>query len=305
MLKLSPKYADACAFIFESARELGGRAYFVGGCVRDALFGATPKDFDIEVYGLSPRILEEMLARKFRVEKVGKSFGVWILKGYDIDVSIPRRERKTGEGHRAFDIECEPEPVGGGACARRDFTINAVLYDPLDGKIVDPYGGESDLRRGVLRHTSDRFSEDPLRVLRAMQFSARFSMEVAPETVELCSKIPFENRRLSAFREWKNCFEGAQISRGVNFLRDCGWLKYFPELAATSGARRTRTGTPRATSTRTRALRSTRTRRLERATSGRTWSWGLPCSATTLANRFARHSATTGKSTRTGTTFWA
>ena len=116
MLKLSPKYADACAFIFESARELGGRAYFVGGCVRDALFGATPKDFDIEVYGLPPRILEEMLARKFRVEKVGKSFGVWILKGYDIDVSIPRRERKTGEGHRAFDIECE---IGRASCRER------------------------------------------------------------------------------------------------------------------------------------------------------------------------------------------
>lgn len=237
MLKLSPKYADACAFIFESARELGGRAYFVGGCVRDALFGATPKDFDIEVYGLSPRILEEMLARKFRVEKVGKSFGVWILKGYDIDVSIPRRERKTGEGHRAFDIECDPNLSAEEASARRDFTINAVLYDPLDGKIVDPYGGESDLRRGVLRHTSDRFSEDPLRVLRAMQFSARFSMEVAPETVELCSKIPFENLPIErVFGEWKKLIlKGRKISRGLNFLRDCGWLKYFPELAATSG----------------------------------------------------------------------
>ncbi len=237
MLELPPKYRDACAHIFGSAKRLGGRAYFVGGRVRDALLGKNPKDFDIEVYGLEPAVLEKMLREKFRVEIVGKSFGVWILKGFDIDVSIPRRERKSGEGHRAFDIDCDPFLSPAEACARRDFTLNAVLYDPLSGEIVDPCGGVADLRAGVLRHTSERFSEDSLRVLRAMQFSARFDMQVAPETVKLCSEIPFENLpQERVFEEWRKLIlKGVKISRGLCFLRDCGWIKYFPELAATVG----------------------------------------------------------------------
>ncbi len=178
-----------------------------------------------------------MLSRRFRFEMVGKSFGVWKIKGFEIDVSIPRRERKTGEGHKAFDIECDPNLSVREACARRDFTVNAILYDYLENRIIDPFGGETDLRNGVLRHTSERFSEDPLRVLRAMQFAARFSMSVAPETVELCSTIPFENLPIErVFEEWKKLLlKGRKISLGLNFLRDCGWLKYFPELAATSG----------------------------------------------------------------------
>ncbi len=235
MLKLSPKYEDACSYIFESAKRLGGSAYFVGGCVRDALLGESPKDFDIEVYGIEPRELEKMLRGKFRVEMVGKSFGVWILKGYDIDVSIPRRERKNGEGHKAFEIESDPYMTIEEACARRDFTINAILCDGLSGEIIDPYSGAKDLKNGIIRHTSSRFSEDPLRVLRAMQFAARFDMEVASETVELCSQIPFENLPAErVFEEWKKLLlKGKRISRGLNFLRDCGWIKYFPELAAT------------------------------------------------------------------------
>lgn len=237
MLYLSPKYESACRYIFESARRLGGSAYFVGGCVRDALLGAKSKDFDIEVYGLEPQVLEKMLRENFRVEMVGKSFGVWILKGYDIDVSIPRRERKVGEGHKAFDIESDPYMPIDQACARRDFTLNAILYDYLSDEIIDPYNGVADLKNGILRHTSERFAEDPLRVLRAMQFSARFDMEVAPETIELCSQIPFENLPVERVcEEWKKLLlKGKKISRGLNFLRDCGWIKYFPELNATVG----------------------------------------------------------------------
>ena len=237
MFKFSPKYDDAFRYIFESARKLGGMAYFVGGCVRDSLLGIEPKDFDVEVYGILPNELEDMLGKKFRVEMVGKSFGVWILKGYNIDVSVPRRERKTGEGHKAFDIECDPFMTPADACARRDFTINAVLMDYFTGDCIDPYGGVRDLKDGIIRHTSERFSEDPLRVLRAMQFAARFSMEVAPETVELCRGIPFENLpHERVYEEWKKLLlKGVKISVGLNFLRDCGWIKYFPELAATVG----------------------------------------------------------------------
>ena len=116
----------------------------------------------------------------------------------------------------------------------RDFTINSMLYDYLDGRLIDPYGGRLDLDKRILRHTSDRFAEDPLRVLRAMQFSARFDMDVAPETVALCSKIPFENLAPErVFEEWKKLIlKGVKISRGLFFLRDCRWIRYFPELAA-------------------------------------------------------------------------
>ncbi len=229
--------AQACKYVSTAVRDAGGRAWLVGGCVRDKILGIKQKDFDIEIYGLQPEKIEEILKRKFRVEIVGKSFGVWILKGFNIDVSAPRRERKTGEGHKAFEIECDPFLSPLQACSRRDFTINSILMDALSGEIYDPFGGREDLKRGILRHTSERFLEDPLRVLRAMQFCARFDLKVAPETVEICSRTPFENLPMErVFEEWKKLIlKGKKISKGLFFLRDCGWLKYFPELAATSG----------------------------------------------------------------------
>lgn len=237
MVELNKKDYEACRWIGSAAAEMGGRAYLVGGCVRDGLLGVCPKDIDIEVYGLTPPQIEKMLSRRFRFEMVGKSFGVWILKGFHIDVSVPRTERKTGQGHRAFDIECDPFLSVEAACARRDFTINAMLCDCLTGEIIDPYCGRSDLKNKILRHTSGKFAEDPLRVLRAMQFIARFSLAPAPETVEICSKIPFENLAPErVFEEWKKLvLKGLKISDGLAFLRDCGWIKYFPELAKCVG----------------------------------------------------------------------
>lgn len=236
-INLSGRNAAACLEIAEDVAAAGGRAFLVGGCVRDAVLGKTPKDLDLEVYGIAPSALEGILGRKFRVEMVGKSFGVWIVKGFDIDVSIPRRERKTGDGHKAFDVECDPFLDVKTACSRRDFTVNAMLFDPLKNELIDPYSGMADLRAGVLRHTSEAFAEDPLRVLRAMQFAARFDMAVAPETVSECAKIGFENLPPErVFEEWKKLIlKGSKISRGLRFLRDCGWIKYFPELAATVG----------------------------------------------------------------------
>ncbi len=237
MSRVSHNNVENCKYIAERVACEGGRAFYVGGCVRDSLLGKTPKDIDIEIYGLSAEKIEAILKRKFRIEIVGKSFGVWILKGCDIDVSMPRRERKSGEGHKAFAIEGEPNLSFAEACARRDFTINAILRDILTDEIVDPYDGRVDLEKKILRHTSERFSEDSLRVLRAMQFSARFDFDVAPETVELCSKISFENLpQERVFEEWKKLLlKGSKISKGLNFLRDCGWIKYFPELEACVG----------------------------------------------------------------------
>lgn len=242
MLMFMKIFADekskrACEFLAREARTAGGRAYCVGGCVRDALLGVEPKDVDVEIYGLEAEKIERILSKKFRFEIVGKSFGVWILKGLDIDVSMPRTERKTGAGHKAFEIVGDPFLTPKEACARRDFTINAILYDILSGDIIDEFGGMGDLKNKILRHTSERFSEDPLRVLRAMQFAARFNLDVAPETVELCSKIEMENLpEERIFEEWKKLIlKGVEISKGLFFLRDCGWVKYFRELADMAG----------------------------------------------------------------------
>lgn len=224
--------------LFETIRERGGRALFVGGCVRDALLGRASKDFDVEVYGLSAGQTEALLHElKFRFNAAGKSFGIFKLHDVPVDVALPRRESKRGLGHRGFVVEGDPDMSVRDAAARRDFTINAIYFDPLSKEILDPFDGRGDLKKKILRHTSPAFSEDPLRVLRAMQFAARFRFDVAPETIELCRKI--EPEGLSAeriFDEWsKLILRGEEPSRGLNFLKACNWTKYFPELEALIG----------------------------------------------------------------------
>lgn len=172
--------------LFEAARERGGRALFVGGCVRDALLGRESKDFDTEIYGLRAEEVETLLREmKFRFNAAGKSFGVFKLHGVPADVALPRRESKRGFGHRGFLVEGDPTMSVPEAAARRDFTVNAIYFDPLKNEILDPFDGRGDLAKKMLRHTSPAFVEDPLRVLRAMQFAARFRFDVAPETVAL------------------------------------------------------------------------------------------------------------------------
>ena len=228
---------DACQYIATQAAALGGRAYYVGGCVRDSILGVHSKDTDVEIFGLSPEQIEKVLSKKFHFEAVGKSFGVWILKGLDIDVSMPRKERKNGLGHKSFEIIGDPNLSPKEACSRRDFTINAMLRDILSGEIIDPFDGQKDIEKKIIRHTSDKFAEDPLRVLRAMQFAARFNFDVAPKTVGLCSNIPMENLpKERVFQEFKKLIlKGKKISKGLAFLRDCNWVKYFPELSAMVG----------------------------------------------------------------------
>ena len=220
--------------VAELVKSAGGRALLVGGCVRDRLLGGEPKDFDIEVYGLSPEMLQKTLSRKFNLDLVGVSFGVIKLHGHDIDVALPRRETKLGEGHRAFEMEYDPNLPIEEASARRDFTVNAIYMDPLTGEIVDPWNGRADLKQGILRHVSDHFREDPLRVLRGMQFVARFDLTAAPETIEICrSMTPEGLAQERLMGEWsKLLLQGKKISKGLNFLRDVGWVKYYPELEA-------------------------------------------------------------------------
>lgn len=206
----------------------------VGGWVRDALLGTHSKDIDLEVYGLDAGRLDALLADHYRADRVGKSFAVWKLKGLPIDVSLPRRESKTGRGHKGFAVEGDPQMDYTAAASRRDFTINAILWDPLTGELLDPFDGQADLNNRMLRHVSEKFAEDPLRVLRGMQFVARFDLEVAPGTLALCRRIEPENLpKERLFEEWqKLLLRGAKPSLGLQFLKDTGWTEYYPELQA-------------------------------------------------------------------------
>ena len=230
---------EAVHIVAELVRKAGGRALLVGGCVRDGLLGGEPKDFDIECFGISAADLQKALAEKFELDLVGASFGVIKLHGHDIDVATPRRETKLGLGHRAFEMDCDPSLTLEEASARRDFTINAIYRDPLTGEVLDPWNGRADLERRILRHVGVHFGEDPLRVLRGMQFVARFGLDPAPETIEVCRGMTPEglaSERLMG--EWsKLLLQGVEISRGLNFLRDTGWVRYYPELAALIGCR--------------------------------------------------------------------
>ena len=165
----------------------GGRCFFVGGCVRDDLMGRPTKDLDMEVHGIAPAQLEEILDALGQRISIGESFGIYNLKGHSLDIAMPRKESLRGQGHRDFDIFVDPFIGIEGAAKRRDFTCNALMQDVRTGEILDPFGGEADLRAGILRHVSeDSFAEDPLRVLRCAQFAARFDFRVAPETLALC-----------------------------------------------------------------------------------------------------------------------
>src|SRR5688500_18847040 len=162
-----------------AVRNNSGRAMLVGGGVRDELRGVEPRDRDREGYGVGPEKLREILDAYGEVKVVGEAFAVYKL-GDDLDVSIPRRERKVGRGHRGFVVEGDPMMSFEEACSRRDFTINAIMKDPLTGEIVDPFNGRSDIEGKVIRHVSDdTFAEDSLRMLLSAQFAARFEFDIA------------------------------------------------------------------------------------------------------------------------------
>ncbi|HYY97004.1 MAG TPA: hypothetical protein VE642_00345, partial [Pyrinomonadaceae bacterium] len=197
---MSSRVPEKILRLARAVRDAGGRALMVGGCVRDRLMGLEAKDWDVEVYGVEPARLRSLLDRMGRVNVVGEAFTVYKL-GRDLDVSLPRRERKTGRGHRAFYIEGDPSMSVEDAARRRDFTVNAILEDPLGGELLDPFGGRADLGAKLLRAVSpETFIEDSLRVLRAAQFAARFGFDVEEKTVELCRSIDLTD--LPAERVW-------------------------------------------------------------------------------------------------------
>ncbi len=224
--------------VIADLRAAGFRAIVVGGAVRDALLGIQPKDLDIEVYGISYDSLAAFLSRYGRVDLVGKSFGVVKLSN-EIDFSVPRRESKTGAHHRDFQATFDPSITPQEAASRRDFTINAMAYDPLTEEVVDFFGGQEDLKNRVLRATSAAFREDPLRVLRGMQFACRFDMRLDAETAAECRMLVNEystiarERIAEEFCKWAE--KSSRPARLREYLNDSGWMVHFPELQALEG----------------------------------------------------------------------
>ena len=221
------------------AAEKGGQAYYVGGFVRDALMGIENKDVDMEVHGVTPRELEEILDSLGQRMTIGESFGIFGLKGYDLDIAMPRKEEARGQGHRDFAVFVDPFIGTRGAALRRDFTCNALMQNVLTGEIVDAFGGEQDLKAGILRHVNDTsFAEDPLRVLRGAQFAARFGFRVAEETVALCRGMKLEHlpRERVEGELKKALLKAEKPSVFFEVLRQMEQLDvWFPELKALIG----------------------------------------------------------------------
>jgi tRNA nucleotidyltransferase (CCA-adding enzyme) len=233
---------DAARRLAEAVRHAGGRALVVGGWVRDRLRGVPSKDLDIEVFALPQEPLLAVLRGLGRVDAVGQSFPVFKLTGVadgDVDVALPRRESKRGRGHKGFDVQGDPDMSIAEAARRRDFTINAIAWDPLTDAYEDPFDGRGDLARGVLRAVDPTtFGDDSLRVLRAVQFVARFEFRLHEPTAALCRTIPLDD--LPAERVWgeieKLLLQAARPSIGLALALDLGVVeRLLPELVPLVG----------------------------------------------------------------------
>lgn len=230
---------EAVTRICRAIQDAGGRALLVGGGVRDLLLSKEVKDFDIEVFGVEAEKLEDILRPFGKVMTVGKSFGVLkvsINRTIDIDVSLPRRDSKTGSRHADFSVATDPFMAISEAARRRDFTINAILADPLTGKIVDPFHGVADLKNKTLRVVDEEtFVDDPLRVLRAMQFVGRFELVVDEHSRRLMTSMTDSLKHLSkerVYEEWRKLLLKAERpSLGLQAGMDLGvFQKLHPEF---------------------------------------------------------------------------
>jgi tRNA nucleotidyltransferase (CCA-adding enzyme) len=223
--------------IARAVRAGGGRALVVGGWVRDRLMGHPSKDVDIEVFGVDAVRLRDILEAFGPVNAVGESFTVYKIA--DVDVSLPRRESKTGRGHTGFTVAGDPSMSVAEAARRRDFTINAISWDPLTEEYLDPCDGRGDIARRTLRIVDARtFPDDSLRVLRALQFAARFEFTLDPASKELCRRIPLDD--LPPERVWgeieKLLLRAARPSIGFELALELGVIEQlFPELDALVG----------------------------------------------------------------------
>ena len=215
-------------------RSAGGRAFLVGGWVRDALLGKDCRDYDIEVYDLTQDELVPILKKYGRTNLVGKAFGVihLAMKGLSLDFSFPRTESKVGYGHRGFVVHTDEKLSFKEAALRRDFTINAMGMELPELTLCDPYGGIDDLKKGLLRHVGPAFVEDSLRILRGVQFASRFALTLSPETVELCRTLTLADlsveRLFEEFKKW--LLKPGKPSLGLRAFLDIRLDEFFPEV---------------------------------------------------------------------------
>ena len=215
-------------------REAGGRAFLVGGWVRDALLGKSCRDYDVEVYDMAQDALVPILSKYGRTNLVGKAFGVihLAMKGLSLDFSFPRTESKVGYGHRGFVVHTDEKLSFKEAALRRDFTINAMGMELPELTLCDPYGGIDDLKSHTLRHVGPAFAEDSLRILRGVQFASRFGCTLAPSTVELCRTLSLDDlsveRLFEEFKKW--LLKPGKPSLGLKAFLDIKLDDYFPEI---------------------------------------------------------------------------
>lgn len=236
--------------ICKAVKERGGIALVVGGFARDAAlakfgYNLKPKDIDLEVYGVEQDVLREILERLGRVEITGEAFMVFKLrtdkmsKSSTLDISIPRRDSKTGKGHKGFKVEGDPNMLIKEAARRRDFTINALALDPLTGQILDFYGGIEDIKIKTLRVTDEKlFGDDSLRVLRGAQFAGRFGFDIDPKTAEICRSLDLTDLPKERIgEEWlKLLMKSDKPSIGLEAMFKLGVLdKLHPEVKALIG----------------------------------------------------------------------
>lgn len=216
-----------------------GNPLIVGGAVRDSFEHYKNKDIDIEVHQTDmDKLVKHLKNNGYTVDEVGKQFGVLKVskKGTvsDLDISVPRKENRTGAGHRSFSVDMDASMTVEEAAERRDFTFNAVMYDHKRKVLVDPAHGQKDYKDKIMRHVSEKFAEDPLRVLRGFQFAGRFNMAFADETAEMCKNLRQEYSHLSTERvqeEWGKFFtKSNNHSQGIKVLQQTEWDNTEPEL---------------------------------------------------------------------------
>lgn len=226
--------------IYDKVEAQGGKALLVGGSVRDLFFSKLSKDYDLEVYGLSQEELKSLIDEvpDIKVSEVGKSFGIIkvFIGNMDIDISLPRKDSKTGEGHTGFEVQIDKDMPIKEAARRRDFTINTLLMDPKTGEIHNYFGGVEDAKNRILRVTDAQlFKDDSLRVLRAMQFAGRFALSVADDSREIIRETALKANENSAerfYEEFSKLFlKSEKPSLGLKLAQDLGiFEQFFPHF---------------------------------------------------------------------------
>lgn len=240
VIKGSGKVLSEMELVKEVATDVGirgGRMFYVGGCVRDEYIGKPSKDIDVEIYGLTYSELEDLLGKFGPVMTVGKAFGVLMVKGYDIDFALPRKETKVGKGYTGFDVEVDPYISYELALARRDFTMNALLKDVLTGEVLDPYNGLEDIENKRIRVVNEKtFIEDELRVFRACQFASRFGFDMDEKVIELSKTFDYNLSPERMYVEFnKGLMKSKRPSVFFDNLRKTGAIDNYPELVSLIG----------------------------------------------------------------------